>query len=200
MFKRTPLPYRYDALEPVLSEQALQYHHDKHHRAYVDKLNELIADQQVEAESLDDLLLHARGEIYTNVGQFWNHDFYWAGLCAKAKQPAARLSAALAAQFGSMSDMKQQFNDAGLALFGSGWVWLVVAERYAQLKLQRRHLRRRHARSACTAWLRTAAVMMVLRLDARRSAVSARLDWRALRHARNAAHLHSATTRKPPSM
>ena len=126
MFKLTPLPYPYDALEPVLSEETLKYHHDKHHRAYVDKLNELITDKQIEVESLDDLLLHASGEIYNNVGQIWNHDFYWAGLCAKAKKPAAHLSAAVAAQFGSMKDMQQQFNDAGLALFGAGWAWLVV--------------------------------------------------------------------------
>ena len=85
MFKLTPFPCRYDALEPILPEEALKYHHDKHHRAYVDKLNELLADEQIEVESLDDLLMHASGEIYNNVGQIWNHNFYWESLCAKAK-------------------------------------------------------------------------------------------------------------------
>ncbi|MBI5619168.1 MAG: superoxide dismutase [Gammaproteobacteria bacterium] len=127
MFTLSPLPYAHDVLEPVLSRETLEYHYDKHHKGYVTKLNELAAGKGVTATTLEELVMNASGAIYDNAAQIWNHDFYWAGLCAPAdKQPTGALAAALSAKYGSFEGFKDTFEAASMALFGSGWSWLVV--------------------------------------------------------------------------
>src|SRR5262245_51806812 len=127
MFKLNPLPYNYGSLAPILSTETLEYHHGKHHRAYVEKLNELVEQKGIEAASLEELILHSTGEVYNNAAQVWNHDFYWASLSPSARKlPAGEFADALDGKFGSFADFKRDFGEQGLSLFGSGWVWLVM--------------------------------------------------------------------------
>ncbi|MGH8595662.1 MAG: superoxide dismutase [Gammaproteobacteria bacterium] len=126
------LPYDYDALAPVLSAETLKFHHDKHHRGYVDKLNELmnpkLSDSHAaEATALKDLVLSAGGEIYNNAAQIWNHDFYWNSVSPTARSiPAGALAKAIDTKFKSFSAFEDSFIDSAKKLFGSGWLWLTV--------------------------------------------------------------------------
>ena len=130
MFELAPLPYAYDALMPVLSRETLEYHHDRHHRAYVDKVNELIQDKDVKPESLDELILTASGPLYNQAAQAWNHDFYWRSLRKPGGPgPGDRFVAALERRYGAVADFTKAFEEAGATLFGSGWVWLVTDTR-----------------------------------------------------------------------
>lgn len=127
MFKLAPLPYHYADLEPTVSAAALRFHHDKHHRAYVEKLNELIEKKGLGAASLDDLVLHSAGDVFNNAAQAWNHDFFWHSLIPIAEAgPPHNLAAALGATFGSVAEFKKRFSAVGLSQFGAGWVWLVL--------------------------------------------------------------------------
>lgn len=133
-FTLTPLPYAYDALAPEISEETLRFHHDKHHAAYVAKLNELTAGTPDARKSLEELIRTAEGALFNNAAQAWNHTFYFAQFAA-APQPAPgeALAAAIDADFGSLEAFRALVEKAALALFGSGWVWLV---RNASGKLQ----------------------------------------------------------------
>lgn len=120
------LPYAMDALAPQISEETLQYHYGKHHKAYVDKLNTLIPGTAHENQSLEDIIRSSQGPIFNNAAQVWNHTFYWHCLSPKKdQQPSAALKAAIEKAFGSIEQFKQQFSDTALNTFGSGWAWLV---------------------------------------------------------------------------
>ncbi|MCU0305678.1 MAG: superoxide dismutase [Thermoanaerobaculales bacterium] len=121
-----PLPYGPSDLEPFLSSETLAFHHGKHHRAYVDNLNRLIAGTPDETVSLEDLVRSATGGVFNNAAQVWNHTFYWR--CLKAGgggQPSPALAARLTAAFGSVAAFETEFSQAAAARFGSGWAWLV---------------------------------------------------------------------------
>lgn len=130
-FQLPPLPYDYAALEPYLSSDTLRFHHDKHHKAYVDTLNKLIAGTKFESQPLEEIIrVTMRSEehrkIFNNAAQVWNHTVQWncmrnGGGGAPPKEIAQQLERA----FGSFDDFKQKFKDAGVNQFGSGWVWLV---------------------------------------------------------------------------
>jgi len=127
MFKLATLPYAYSALLPVLSADTLEIHHDRHHRGYIEKLNELVKEKDLEAASLDDLVVHGSGEVFNNAAQVWNHEFYWRSLTpASNGGPEGALEAAIIAQFGSVPAFKRRFNLAATSHFGAGWTWLVV--------------------------------------------------------------------------
>ena len=96
------LPYLYDALEPMMSTETLQYHHDKHHAGYVSKLNGLITDTEFESKSLIEIIKHADGAIFNNGAQVYNHDFFWTTLSPKASTPSPALDSIISAQFGSI--------------------------------------------------------------------------------------------------
>ncbi len=122
-----PLPYALNALEPNLSKETLEYHYGKHHRAYVNKLNELIPGTEFETLSLEAIIKHApEGSIFNNAAQIWNHSFYWDCLTAES-QPNKELELiqALTKQFSSVKGFKQAFTKLALDHFGSGWVWLI---------------------------------------------------------------------------
>ena len=118
------LPYAKDALAPVISAETIEYHHGKHHKAYVDKLNKLIAGTELEDASLEELVTESSGPVFNNAAQVWNHDFFWNCLSPQRKQPGKELARALES-FGGLQSFQQQFDKAASELFGSGWTWLI---------------------------------------------------------------------------
>jgi Fe-Mn family superoxide dismutase len=130
-FPLPPLPYPEDALAPVISAKTLSFHHGKHHKAYVTKVNELVAGTEFEGQSLERIVLATSGrtdhaELFHNAAQAWNHAFYWLSLKPKGGgKPPAALVAAIDAAFGGFDAFKKEFADAAVKQFGSGWAWLV---------------------------------------------------------------------------
>ena len=120
------LPYALDALEPNLSRETLEYHYGKHHRTYVEKLNELIAGTEFEHLSLEDTIRKATGETFNNAAQAWNHAFYWQCLAPKAPRlPEGPLAQAIDEAWGTFEEFSGKFTKAAIGTFGSGWAWLV---------------------------------------------------------------------------
>jgi Fe-Mn family superoxide dismutase len=125
-FTLAPLPYAYNSLEPEISEETLRYHHDKHHAAYVAKLNALIEGTPYEKMSLEDIISKSEGAIFNNAAQMWNHTFYFDTLSPTPKSaPTGALLDAIVSQYGSVDNLKKEMNEAAVNLFGSGWVWLI---------------------------------------------------------------------------
>lgn len=133
-FTLPPLPYAYDALEPVIDEETLHVHHDKHHQAYVDNLNKAIeAEPKAQGKSLEELfavISTLPKGIRNNGGGVWNHTFYWNGMAAEADRgaPSDGLKAAIDRDLGGMEAFREAFNTAGATQFGSGWAWLIVQD------------------------------------------------------------------------
>ncbi len=121
-----PLPYAIDALAPHYSQETLEYHHGKHHKAYVDKLNELQKGTEFENMELEDVVKKASGGMYNQAAQIWNHTFFWN--CMKPQgggEPAGALADAIKAKWGSIADFRKAFVTSAVGNFGSGWTWLV---------------------------------------------------------------------------
>lgn len=120
------LPYAKDALEPSISAETLEFHHDKHHATYVTNLNNLIPGTEFENASLEDIIMKAEGGIFNNGAQVWNHTFYFNCMAPNAGgEPTGVLAEAIIAAFGSFAEFKEKFSTAGATNFGSGWTWLV---------------------------------------------------------------------------
>ncbi|MBI9054441.1 MAG: superoxide dismutase [Bacteroidales bacterium] len=125
-FEIPKLPYEYDALEPVISKRTLEFHHNKHHAAYVNNLNNLIQDTEFEDSDIVDIMMKATGGIFNNAAQVWNHTFYFDQFGKdKPKQANGQLLDAIIASFGSFDEFKEKFTNSAKTLFGSGWTWLV---------------------------------------------------------------------------
>jgi Fe-Mn family superoxide dismutase len=121
-----PLPYAFDALAPHISAETLEYHYGRQHRGYVEKLNALIAGTPFAGLVLEDIVKSSSGTIFNNAAQVWNHTFYWRSLRpGGGGGPAAKLAAAIAAQFGTIEQLRDAFVGCAMAHFGSGWAWLV---------------------------------------------------------------------------
>jgi Fe-Mn family superoxide dismutase len=126
------LPYDLDALEPSISRATLEFHHGKHHNAYVTNLNNLVSGTDLEGKSLEDTITAVAGDagkagIFNNAAQVWNHSFYWQ--CMKpggGGRPDGALAEKINADFGSFEAFVEQFKTAGATQFGSGWAWLVL--------------------------------------------------------------------------
>jgi superoxide dismutase, Fe-Mn family len=131
-FTLPELPFAKDALVPYISAETIEYHYGKHHKAYVDKLNKLIVDTEYVGKTLEEIIKTAKGPIFNNAAQVWNHTFYWNCLKHKGSgEPKGQLAAAIEKQFGSFAQFKEQFTKAASELFGSGWTWLVKNEKGA---------------------------------------------------------------------
>jgi len=132
-FTLPDLPYSHDALASGgMSRETLEYHHDKHHKAYVDKLNELITGTEWENASLEEVVKGnykegavAQNGIFNNASQHWNHAQFWQMMGPNPGKMPGNLEAAITEFFGSVADFKKKFSAEGVAQFGSGWVWLV---------------------------------------------------------------------------
>ena len=120
------LPYAIDALAPHYSKETFEYHHGKHHLAYVNKLNELQKGTEFENLELEEVIKKAQGGIYNQAAQIWNHTFFWN--CMKPQgggAPTGALAAAINAKWGSLDAFKTAFVNSAVGNFGSGWTWLV---------------------------------------------------------------------------
>jgi superoxide dismutase, Fe-Mn family len=132
-FSVPDLPYPYDALEPHIDEATMRVHHDKHHQAYVDKANAALegtewADREVEdvLRNLSALPGDKQGPVRNNAGGHYNHTLFWQMLSPDGGgAPSGELASAIDEKFGSLDSFKEEFKNAGIARFGSGWAWLV---------------------------------------------------------------------------
>jgi Fe-Mn family superoxide dismutase len=120
------LPYAKDALVPHLSAETLDLHHGKHHRAYVDKLNELIVGTKHAEQLLEEIIMSSEGEVFNNAAQHWNHSFYWHCLTPAGEgYPVGQIASLIHQRWGSFEKFQAEFNEQAIANFGSGWTWLV---------------------------------------------------------------------------
>jgi len=120
------LPYSMDGLEPHISAETLEYHYGKHHQTYVTNLNNLIKGTEFESKSLEAIIKTAKGGIFNNAAQIWNHTFYWHCLSPNGGgEPTGALLDAINSSFGSFDEFKAQFSQTAITTFGSGWGWLV---------------------------------------------------------------------------
>ena len=120
------LPYAMDALAPHISAETLEFHYGKHHKTYVDNLNNLIKGTEFENASLEEIVKKSSGGVFNNAAQVWNHTFYWNGLKPNGGgAPTGALADAINAKWGSFDAFKEAFTKCAVTTFGSGWAWLV---------------------------------------------------------------------------
>lgn len=125
-FTLPDLPFDKDALAPHISAETLDFHHGKHHQAYVTNLNNLTAGTKLADSSLEEIIRTADGGVFNNAAQVWNHSFYWNCLSPTGGgEPTGDLADAITKAFGSFAAFKEQFTKAAATHFGSGWAWLV---------------------------------------------------------------------------
>jgi superoxide dismutase, Fe-Mn family len=132
MITLSELPYAKDALAPVISANTLEFHHGKHHKAYVDNLNKLVAGTDLAEADLETVIKKVAGDparagIFNNAAQVWNHSFYWK--CLKAAgggKPTGTVAVKIDATWGSYEKFAEELKNAGVTQFGSGWAWLVI--------------------------------------------------------------------------
>jgi len=130
-FTLPDLPYARDALAPHISPETLDFHHGKHHKAYVDKANELVKGTELDGANLETVIRSAwkagNTALFNNAAQIWNHTFYWNSMSPKGGgKPSGKVAEAIDRDFGSFEKFAEAFKAAGAGQFGSGWAWLVV--------------------------------------------------------------------------
>ena len=130
--KLPELPYPKNALEPVISEKTLDFHHGKHHATYVTNLNKFIENTDLANSSLDEIVKKTAGDarkvsIFNNAAQVWNHNFYWNSMKPKGGgKPNGKLADKINSDFGSFEKFAEEFKNAATTQFGSGWAWLIL--------------------------------------------------------------------------
>lgn len=128
-YEKPRLPYAADALAPVISQETVEYHYGKHESAYIDTLNSLIDGTKYADMPLEDIIRQSDGKLFNNASQAWNHIFYFFQFNPDGKkEPTGELAAQIERQFGSLDKFREEFEQAGATLFGSGWVWLSSAD------------------------------------------------------------------------
>jgi len=126
------LPYDYTALDPYISKSTLEFHHDKHHAAYVNNYNGLVKDTPFDSQAIEEVIKAVAGDaskagIFNNAAQAWNHTFYWNSIKPNGGgTPTGALAEKISADFGSFEAFVDEFKKAGATQFGSGWAWLVL--------------------------------------------------------------------------
>jgi len=127
MYKLPILPYAKTALAPFLNEEQMTFHYEKHHKAYIDKLNSFMeTDASLRTKSLEEIVLSSTGGVFNNAAQAWNHSFYWFCMAPanNSTKPSEKLLSAITRDFGSIDQLKTKFIEGGVGTFGSGWIWL----------------------------------------------------------------------------
>ncbi|MBU2521726.1 MAG: superoxide dismutase [Proteobacteria bacterium] len=133
------LPYGKNALAPYISQQTIEYHYGKHHNAYVTNTNKLIEGTDLSNQDLENIIKKtskdtSMSSIFNNAAQVWNHSFYWA--CMKpggGGPPSGAIAERIASDFGSYEKFAEQFKNAGITQFGSGWAWLILKDNYLEI-------------------------------------------------------------------
>lgn len=130
-FSLPALPYDKTALEPHISAHTFDFHHGKHHKAYVDKANELVKGTPLENMPLEKAVIESRkqgvGPLFNNIGQIYNHNIFWLSMTPNGGgTPSGAIAEKIQTDFGSLDAFKEQFVNTGIGQFGSGWVWLVL--------------------------------------------------------------------------
>ncbi len=128
-FELLKLPYASDALQPIISQKTIEFHHGKHLQTYVNNLNGLIEGKDLEKKSLEEIFASApEGPLFNNAGQVLNHNLYFLQFSPNPthKEPQGKLLTAINEYFGSFENFKKEFSTASVALFGSGWTWLSI--------------------------------------------------------------------------
>lgn len=124
-FTQPKLPYAQDALEPVISARTIEYHYGKHEKAYIDTLNSLIEGTDYENMALEDIIVKSEGKLFNQASQAWNHIFYFFQFSPEGyKEPSGTLREQIDKQFGSLDEFKKKVEEAGVGVFGSGYVWV----------------------------------------------------------------------------
>lgn len=124
-YEQPELPYKRDALAPAISSETIDFHYGKHEKAYIDNLNRLIKGTEFEDMDLEEVITKTKGPLFNNASQAWNHIFYFFTFSPDgSREPGGELRKAIDCDFGSFERFKEAFVDAGVGLFGSGWVWL----------------------------------------------------------------------------
>jgi Fe-Mn family superoxide dismutase len=132
MFTLMALPYADNALAPIITPNTIGFHHGKHHKTYVDNLNNLVKGTDLEGKSLEEIVKATAGKadkapLFNNAAQIWNHDFYWKSMKANGGgAPTGKLADAINASFGSLDEFRKQLSATTVSQFGSGWGWLVA--------------------------------------------------------------------------
>jgi Fe-Mn family superoxide dismutase len=128
-FSLPPLPYEKNGLAPHISAETLDYHHGKHHQAYVTNLNKLLEGKPEAGKSLEEVILSSDGPVFNNAAQVWNHTFYWSSMKPNGGgQPTGDLADAIKRDLGSFEKFAEEFSNAAATQFGSGWAWLVLGK------------------------------------------------------------------------
>ena len=133
------LPYEKNTLAPYISQQTIEYHYGKHHNAYVTNTNKLIEGTDLSNQDLGNIIKKtskdtSMSSIFNNAAQVWNHSFYWA--CMKpggGGSPSGAIAERIASDFGSYEKFAEQFKNAGITQFGSGWAWLILKDNHLEI-------------------------------------------------------------------
>ena len=143
-FTLPELPYAYDALAPYMSKETLEFHHDKHHKAYVDKGNELIAGTGLEGKSLEEAMVAAfkdktKAGLFNQLGQHYNHIHFWNWMKKDGggKSLPGKLAKQIDSDFGGFDQFRGKFIEAGTTQFGSGWCWLSLDPQTGKLEISK---------------------------------------------------------------
>lgn len=124
-FELPELPFPKDSLKGIISEETFDYHHGKHHAAYVNNLNKLIDGTKYDGMDLEDIIKDSKGGVFNNAAQTWNHTFFWNCLSPNGGgQPTGKLLDEINSAFGSFDKFKEEFSNKAATLFGAGWAWL----------------------------------------------------------------------------
>jgi len=162
MIELPALPYAQNALEPVISARTLEFHHGKHHAAYVTNTNNLIKDGPLANAPLEEIIKSATGDaakagLFNNSAQVWNHTFFWNGMKPNGGgKPSGAVAQKIDASFGSFDKFCEEFKQAGVTQFGSGWAWLIQdGDKLAIMKTPNADLPMAHGKKAlltCDVW------------------------------------------------
>jgi Fe-Mn family superoxide dismutase len=124
-FDLPTLPWPEDALAPMISAETLRFYHGKHHKKYIDTMNQLLQENPVQAKTLEEVVRAASGKLFNNAAQTWNHNFYWQSLSPQGGKPEGKLLSQIDQDFGGFDGFAKKFAAAASGQFGSGWAWLV---------------------------------------------------------------------------
>lgn len=135
-FTLPELPYAKDALAPHISAETMEFHHGKHHQAYVNNLNRLTEGKPEANKSLEELIRTADGGVFNNAAQVWNHTFFWNCMSPSGGgKPSSDVADAIAQVCGSLEEFQERFTNAAIGLFGSGWTWL-AKDQYGKVSIE----------------------------------------------------------------